>query len=40
MMKKGNTVVVVDSGCDIPQAFIEKHNIKVLRLRVSYEHES
>ena len=39
-MKKGNTVVVVDSGCDIPQAFIEKHNIKVLRLRVSYEHES
>lgn len=39
-MKKGNTVIVVDSGCDIPQAFIEKHSIKVLRLRISYEHEN
>lgn len=39
-MKKGNTVIVVDSGCDIPQAFIEKHHIKVLRLRISYEHEN
>lgn len=38
-MKKGDTVVVVDSGCDIPQAFIEKHHMKVLRLRISYEHE-
>ncbi|MDO4173759.1 MAG: DegV family protein [Eubacteriales bacterium] len=38
-MKKRKTVILVDSGCDIPQAFIKKHNIKVLRLRVSYEHE-
>lgn len=38
-MKKRKTVVLVDSGCDIPQAFIKKHNIKVLRLRVSYENE-
>ncbi|MCD8356478.1 MAG: DegV family protein [Clostridia bacterium] len=38
-MKKRNTVILVDSGCDIPQAFIKKHHIKVLRLRVSYENE-
>lgn len=38
-MKKNKTVILVDTGCDIPKAFIQKHNIKVLYLRVAYEKE-
>lgn len=39
-MIDNETVVLVDSGCDVPQEFIDKYNIKVARLRVSYENES
>ena len=38
-MKKSKTVILVDSGCDVPQSLIQKYNMKVLRLRVSYENE-
>lgn len=39
-MKQRNTVIVVDSGCDIPQSFVEQYHIKVAPLRISYEEES
>lgn len=35
-MKETKTAILVDSGCDVPQSFVEKYNIKVLRLRVTY----
>ena len=38
-MKKSKTVILVDSGCDVPQSLIQKYDMKVLRLRVSYENE-
>ncbi|MDO5784336.1 MAG: DegV family protein [Eubacteriales bacterium] len=38
-MRKRNTAILVDTGCDVPQSFIQKYNIKVLRLRLSYGDE-
>ncbi len=38
-MKKKKTAILVDTGCDVPQSFIKKYSIKVLRLRLSYDDE-
>lgn len=35
-MNSAKTAIMVDSGCDISQEFIEKYDIKVLRLKVLY----
>ena len=35
-MNSAKTAIMVDSGCDISQEFIEQYDIKVLRLRVLY----
>lgn len=40
MMQEKKTAIIVDSGCDVPQSFVEQYQIKVLPLRVSYETES
>lgn len=35
-MNSAKTAIMVDSGCDISQEFIEQYDIKVLRLKVLY----
>lgn len=35
-MNSAKTAIMVDSGCDISQEFIENYDIKVLRLKVLY----
>ena len=35
-MNNEKTAVMIDSGCDLAQEFIEKYDIKVLRLKVMY----
>lgn len=35
-MNASKVAILVDSGCDIPEEFIEKNDIKVLRLKVMY----
>lgn len=35
-MNSAKTAIMVDSGCDISQEFIEQYDIKVLRLKVFY----
>ena len=35
-MNNAKTAVMIDSGCDLTQEFIEKYDIKVLRLKVMY----
>lgn len=35
-MNSAKTAIMVDSGCDISQKFIEQYDIKVLRLKVLY----
>lgn len=35
-MNSAKTAIMVDSGCDISQEFIEQYDIKVLRLKVIY----
>lgn len=35
-MNSAKTAIMVDSGCDISQVFIEQYDIKVLRLKVLY----
>lgn len=39
-MNENKTVILTDSGCDVPQEFIDRHHIKVLRLRVTYSEAS
>lgn len=39
-MIEKKTAILVDSGCDVPQSFLERYPIRVLPLRVSYEAES
>ena len=36
-MKENKTVIFVDSGCDVPQSYLDKYPIKVIPLRVAYE---
>ena len=38
-MKENKTVILVDSGCDVPQSYLDKYPIKVVHLRVAYEQE-
>lgn len=35
-MNNAKTAIMIDSGCDLEQEFIEKYDIKVLRLKVMY----
>lgn len=35
-MVKTKTAILIDSGCDVPQSFVEKYNMKVLRLQIAY----
>ena len=35
-MNASKVAILVDSGCDIPEEFIEQNDIKVLRLKVMY----
>lgn len=35
-MNSAKTAIMVDSGCDISQEFIEQYDVKVLRLKVLY----
>ncbi len=35
-MNKEKVAILADSGCDIPEDFIEKHDIKLLGLKVIY----
>ena len=39
-MKDMKTVILTDSGCDVPEEFVKEHHIKVLRLRVTYSEAS
>ena len=38
-MRKSKTAILVDTGCDVPESFVKKYGIKVLRLRLSYGDE-
>ena len=35
-MNASKIAILVDSGCDIPEEFIEQNDIKVLSLKVMY----
>ncbi len=39
-MREKKTAILVDSGCDVPQSFVQQYQIKVLPLRISYGTES
>lgn len=39
-MNKEKIAIMVDSGCDIPKSFIQKHNIKVLPFSINYPEKS
>lgn len=39
-MGERKTAILVDSGCDVPQSFVKRCGIKVVRLRVTYTENS
>lgn len=36
----GKTAILIDSGCDLPESIVEKYNMYVLRLKISYGAQS